>query len=365
MLYVLSLSIKSLLLKVNYMKNLLLVIFIFGNLLVTAQQSHTLSGYVKDKQSGEVLIGAVVADSTLQYATTTNGYGFYSLTIPSGKYVFFSVYLGYENKYVDLSLDKNVVLNIELNPASLQLDQVTVTAEYKNNPNKQNEFNAERLNIQNIKQLPSIFGEVDVVKAVQTMSGVKTIGDGSSAMFIRGGSSDQNLILIDEAPVYNPSHLFGLVSVFNPDALNHVTIYKSNMPAQYGGRVSAVIDCKMKEGSSREYNFSTGLSTLSSIFTAEGPIIKEKASFLVSARKSWIDLAFNPGGMLDIVPGFYDVNLKINAAINRSNRLFFSIYQGQDIMNSVDGFIINGATEQQHFVGVQILAHGYFPIYLL
>lgn len=320
------------------MRYLFTFIFFFIILNAYTQQNYTMSGYVSDKQTGEVLIGAVVADSTMKYATTTNGYGFFSLTIPAGEYTFFCSFLGYNNNSINILHNKNILMNFELSSSFLQLEQVNIVAKYENDPNKQNEFNTEKLNIQNIKLLPSIFGEADVIKAVQSMSGVKTIGDGSSAMFIRGGGSDQNLILIDEAPVYNPSHLFGLVSVFNPDALNSITICKSNTSAQYGGRVSGVIDCKMKEGNTKEYRFSTGISTLSSIFTIEGPMIKEKISFLFSARKSWVDIFFKPGKALDIVPGFYDINLKTNAKINKKNKIYFSIYQGQDVIQSSNGF---------------------------
>lgn len=303
-----------------------------------AQQHVTISGYVRDASTGEVLIGAVVTEGTLRHSTTTNGYGFYSLTLPSGSHTILARYMGFESLTHELLAEANTHLPLELRPTAMALAEVTVTAEHRNTPLTQNEFNAERLSVRSIRQLPSIFGEVDVIKAVQHQSGVKTIGDGSSAMFVRGGGSDQNLILIDEAPVYNPSHLFGFVSVFNPDALNHLILYKSNMPAQYGGRVSAVLDCKLKEGNMRGYDFTVGLSPFTAIVTASGPIVRDQASFLVSARKSLVDLILSPMESIVMVPAFHDLNVKVNTRVGSRHRLFLSAYQGNDRTESDLGF---------------------------
>ena len=177
-----------------------------------------------------------------------------------------------------------------------------------------------------------MFGEADILKAVQMQSGVKTIGDASSGLLVRGGTNDQNLILIDEAPIYNPSHLFGMISIFNPEAVNQVTLYKSNMPAQYGGRVSAVLDCKMKEGNMNHHDFSVALSPFAATLTANGPIVKEKASYLISARRSFIDFFVKPNEDMPLVPRFYDLNAKINTKIGQNDRIYLSFYRGHDVI---------------------------------
>lgn len=310
----------------------------FISLASYAQQHFTISGYIKDKNTGEALIGASIYENSHYKGTVTNGYGFYSLSLPAGEYTINCSYMGYENVVFEINLMQNINKDIFLDNSSLNLEAVTVTAETSTKPLTINEFSTEKLSMKNIRQLPAMFGEADVIKAIQLQSGVKTLGDGSLGMFVRGGSSDQNLILIDEAPIYNPSHLFGLISVFNPDALNHVELYKSNMPAQYGGRVSSVIDCKMKEGNMYDYDFSAGISPFSATLTANGPIIKEKSSFFVSGRKSFVDLFFNPGPNLALVPAFYDINLKLNTKIGKNDRLFISFYNGKDLLESVDGF---------------------------
>lgn len=320
------------------MKNILhITLCFFINITSLAQQNFTISGYIKDKNTGEVLIGATIYEKSLYKGTVTNGYGFYSLSLPTGEYSLTCSFMGYENVGFEINLIQNINKDIFLDNSSVSLEAVTITAESSAKPLAINEFSTEKLTMKNIRQLPAMFGEADVIKAIQLQSGVKTLGDGSSGMFVRGGSSDQNLIIIDEAPIYNPSHLFGLISVFNPDALNHVDLYKSNMPAQYGGRVSSVIDCKMKEGNMYDYNFSAGISPFSTILTANGPIIKEKSSFFVSGRKSLIDLFIHPGPNLALVPAFYDLNLKVNTKIGKNDRLFVSIYKGKDLLESVDG----------------------------
>jgi len=321
------------------MKKLLLITFVFClSLSGYAQQNFTVSGYVKDKNTGEVLIGASIYEKKSYEGTSTNGYGFYSFSLPKGKYKLVYSYVGYKSLSLEINLTQNIDKDIFLENSSVNIETIDVSAVSATKTLVKNEFSIEKLSIKNIRQLPIMIGEADAIKAIQFQSGVKTLGDGSSGMFIRGGSSDQNLILIDEAPVYNPSHLFGLISVFNSDALNHIDLYKSNMPAQYGGRVSSVIDCKMKEGNMYDYDFSAGLSPFSTTLTANGPILKEKSSFFISARRSFIDLFFTPDQSLTFVPTFYDLNLKINTQMGNKNRLFVSFYKGKDYLKSADGF---------------------------
>ncbi len=249
------------------------------------QTTYTISGYVTDKHTGEVLIGATIHETVGFNGTSANGYGYYSITLAEGQHTIVCSYVGYAAESFEINLRENLSKRISLSNETIDLEVVTITAESETNPLAINDFSVERLTIDNIRKLPSLIGEADVIKAIQLQSGVKTLGDGSSGMFIRGGSSDQNLIIIDEAPIYNPSHMFGLISVFNPDAVNHVTLYKSNMPAQYGGRVSSVIDTKMKEGNRHEYDFSAGISPFSGTFTMNGPIVKEKAAFFSQEEK--------------------------------------------------------------------------------
>ena len=313
--------------------------FIFCIISATAfGQQYTVSGYVRDRATGEVLVGATVYDAALQKGASTNGYGFYSLSLPAGEHNLKIAFLGYKTIDYSVSLNADQNRNVELDVETVSLDAVTVSADGRDMALRTNQFCEERLTMRAIRQMPTMFGEADVVKVVQMQSGVKTLGDGSSGMFVRGGGNDQNLILIDEAPIYNPSHLFGLVSIFNPDAVNHIDLYKSNMPAQYGGRVSSVIDCKMKEGNANKFDFSVGLSPLATTLTANGPVVRGKSSFLVSARKSLLDIFCNAGDVFSLMPAFYDVNAKINVQIDSRNRLFLSFYNGKDRLESSDGF---------------------------
>ncbi len=321
------------------MKLTLAIIFTLWTVISFAQQNHTISGYVKDKRNGEVLVGATIYESNLNKGTSANSYGYYSLSLPAGKYEISYSFLGYDNIIINVDLNHDISQNIALEESSISLEAVNVSAESHRRPLEANEFNSEKLSMKAIGKMPTMLGEPDVIKAIQMQSGIKTLGDGSSAMFVRGGSSDQNLILIDEAPIYNPSHMFGLVSVFTPDAINHVDLYKSNMPAQYGGRVSSVIDCKMKEGNTNDFDFSIGLSPFSSSVSANGPIVKGKSSFLVSGRKSLVDFFLDPkGGTVSMVPAFYDINVKMNTRIGENNRLYLSFYNGKDRIESADGY---------------------------
>ncbi len=316
-----------------------IAIFILCNIIffkIYSQSFVQFSGYITGKNDGESLVGAVVYDAFSGKISTSNGYGYYSLAVQKGKSKIICSYTGYKTDTLLFQAINDTTLDISLDLLNYQLSEVTVYSNDFFNVLQSNEYKSIQLSSKQIKQLPSVFGEKDLVKAVQLQSGVKTMGDGASGIFIRGGSSDQNLLLIDEAPVYNPSHMFGLISVFNPDAINHVSLYKSNMPAQYGGRVSAVIDCKLKEGNKHEHKFSAGFSPLAFTTTISGPLVKEKAAYLISARKSWVDLVFTPGDLFDVVPGFYDINIKMNTTAGKKNKLFLSVYQGSDIVLSGD-----------------------------
>lgn len=313
---------------------------IFLCILICVNGQTIIDGYVSNAESNEALIGAVIYSLNDKTSTISNDYGYFSLKANDKDFQVIVSYIGYSNDTLDLNLTKQIHFSVKLNKKQFNIAELEVNASKNTNLLQSNQYAPRRLNIENIKAMPMMMGEADVIKAIQLQSGVKTLGDGSSGMFVRGGSSDQNLILIDEAPIYNPAHMFGLLSVFNPDAVNSVSFYKSNMPAQYGGRTSAVIDCKMKEGNSKNHHFSAGISLLSTSVYANGPIVKEQSSYLVSFRKSITDLIFNPvqDGAFVVLPAFYDINVKLNTKIGKNDRLFFSFYDGKDHNKSYDGF---------------------------
>lgn len=319
------------------MKRFFIIILFLTSFVCLQAQTYTLSGHITDAATGETLIGATLFEASSQIGTSANAYGFYSLRLPAGNHKLQCSFLGYNTKQIDVQLDGDKTLEIKLEENAVGLGEVVIEAASVERPQKQNEFHAEMLTINQIRKLPSAFGEADVIKAVQMQSGVKTIGDASSGLLVRGGTNDQNLILIDEAPIYNASHLFGMISIFNPEAVNQVTFYKSNMPAQYGGRVSAVLDCKMKEGNMRKHDFSFSLSPFAATLTANGPIVKENASYLISARRSYIDLFAKPNPDMPLVPTFYDLNAKLNTKIGQNDRIYASFYRGHDIISSQDG----------------------------
>ncbi len=314
-----------------------IILFIIQSQILIAQDVFTVSGHIFDKKNGEYLVGATIYNQLTSNGTTTNEYGFFSISIPAGRCIIKCSFIGYTQKAIAMNIGKDSILNIGLDSRSIDLNEVLITKP-ANSYLKNNEFTFERITTKNIRQLPSVIGEPDLIKTLQLQSGVKTIGDGSSGMFIRGGSSDQNLIIIDEAPIYNPSHLFGLISVFNTDILNDIKFYKSNMPAQYGGRASAVIDCKMKEGNLKQEQLTFGISPFSANVSLNGPIIKDKSSYLFSLRKSYLDFFMNTGANLALLPAFYDLIVKVNTKLGEKNRLYFSVYNGLDKLKSVDGF---------------------------
>ncbi len=319
-----------------------LFLLLLGSFTVSAQK-FTLSGSIKDKKSGEVLIGAtiVVADSPALGAVS-NEYGFYSLTLHKGDYKLIVRYLGYVDRIETLELSKNVRLDMVLAPAESELKEVVVSSKVNNVKSAQ--MGMTKLNIQDIKALPVLFGERDVMKIVQLLPGVKSVGDGGSGFYVRGGAADQNLILLDEAVVYNPSHLLGFFSTFNSDALKDITLYKGTAPARYGGRLSSVMDVKMNDGNDKEYHVSGGIGLISSKLNVEGPLKKEKGSFLVSARRTYADvfLKLSPDTTINTSKlYFYDFNAKLNYNLSKKDRLFLSGYFGKDKLGLSTIFGIN------------------------
>lgn len=308
-----------------------------------AQQRYTVSGIIRDKKSGETLIGvSVTVTENTNLSTSCNEYGFYSLSLPAGKYHLVYRYVGYKTDTVSVDLQKNIKLDRQLTENTTQLNQVVIIAEKKADNIKKTNIGAEKLNVKEIEKIPVIFGEKDVLKTIQLLPGVKSAGEGNSGFFVRGGSADQNLILLDEAPVYNASHLLGFFSTFNSDALKDVSIIKGNSSAQYGGRLSSVLDVKMKEGNNQDYDVAGGIGLISSRLSVEGPIQKDKSSFIVSGRRTYADLFLKASeDFKDNKLYFYDLNAKANYRINDKNRIFASGYFGRDVLGFGDTFGID------------------------
>ena len=292
----------------------------------------TISGYIKDQNTGEDLIGATVSVQSLMVGTATNEYGFFSLSLAPGKYMALFSFIGYAPILKEIDLTKNTTVNIELHTDGIKLNDVTVTAVKKDQNVSSVQMSVECLPVSIVKKLPHFLGEVDIIKTLQMLPGVTSVGEGSTGFNVRGGGTDQNLILLDEAPVFNSSHLFGFFSVFNGDAVKDFQLYKGGIPAQYGGRLSSVLDVRQKEGNSKRFSGSGGIGIVSSRLTLEGPIKKDKTSFMVSGRRSYADLLLRMNSkMKDNTVYFYDLNAKINHKFNDNNRLFISGYFGNDV----------------------------------
>ena len=298
----------------------------------------TVSGYVSDASSGERLIGATVADRRSGQGTVTNTYGFFSLTLPSDSVLLYFAYIGYESQAFTSFLGKNQTLNVNLS-ASAVLKEVEIVADKYERIEERAQMSRIDVPIEQIKRVPAILGEKDVLKALQLLPGVASGGEGQAGLYVRGGSPDQNLILLDGVPVYNASHLFGFFSVFNADAIKDVSLTKGGFPARYGGRLSSVVEINMKEGNENEYHGEGSISTVASKGTIEGPLQKGKSSFIVSGRRTYIDVLARPlikqGFKSDGSEGvagyyFYDLNAKVNHRFSDKDRLYLSFYTGKD-----------------------------------
>ena len=308
--------------------------FQFG-LRAQTNQKATLSGYIKDAANGEALIGAGVFVEELKRGVSTNVYGFYSLTLPEGIYTVKFIFLGYKTETLKVDLTQNRVVNVDLAEESRQTNEVVITAEQKEvEANvKSTQMGVNKLDIKTISKVPPLLGEVDVIRSIQLLPGVSTAGEGASGFNVRGGSIDQNLILLDEAPVYNSSHLFGFFSVFNPDAVKDVKLVKGGIPAQFGGRISSLLDIRMKEGNNKKFELNGGIGLLSSRFAVEGPLIKDKMSFIVAGRRTYFDLFFplaSNEALKETIAYFYDLTAKVNYKIDEKNTVFASGYFGRD-----------------------------------
>ncbi|MBS9768528.1 MAG: TonB-dependent receptor [Flavobacteriaceae bacterium] len=294
-------------------------------------EKFTISGYIYQKGSKESLIGVNVYIPELQSGTASNNYGFYSLTLPKGKYVLHYSYIGYTTVKKEIDLNKDVKMDIEIQE-SIELDEVVVVAQKKKKLSQTAQMSEIEIPISQIKEIPALLGEKDVLKALQLMPGVQSGTEGNSGMYVRGGGPDQNLIILDDAPVYNANHLFGFFSIFNGDALKSVSLTKGGFPARYGGRLSSVLEMNMKDGNKEELSGEVGIGLVSSRATIEAPIVKGKSSFLISGRRTYIDLLAKPLMPDDEKIGyyFYDLNAKVNYDLNENNKLYLSGYFGRD-----------------------------------
>ena len=306
-------------------------------LFISAQEKFTLSGKITELNSNETLIGVNIIFPELQSGTITNEYGFYSITLNKGSYNFQISYLGFNSISETVIIDKNQTLNFKLTESTESLDEIVITENVEKLNIRKPQMSINSLSINTIKQMPVVLGEVDIIKSITLLPGVSNAGEGSSGFNVRGGAVDQNLILLDEATIFNSSHLFGLFSVFNPDAIKDLKLYKGGIPAKYGGRVSSVLDIYQKEGNSNEFHMNGGIGIVSSRLLAEGPIKKEKGSFLFGGRSSYAHLFF-PLFDLDSKAYFYDLNTKLSYNINENNNIYLSGYFGRDVFEISDSF---------------------------
>jgi hypothetical protein len=298
---------------------------------VNAQSTVVVSGSVKDKQTGESLIKAVVRIEELPNAgIISNEYGFYSLSLPKGNFTVVVSQVGYETLIQKIKLDSSQTINFSLQTKNV-LKEVVVESSRKNDNLIKAQMGTETINMAAISKVPVIFGEKDLLKTIQLLPGVKSAGEGNSGFFVRGGGADQNLILLDEAPVYNATHLLGFFSTFNSDAIKDATIIKGNSPSQYGGRLSSVLDVKMKEGNNQDYTVNGGIGLISSKVSIEGPLQKNKSSFILSGRRTYADVFLKATEKFkDNILYFYDLNAKANYQINAKNKIYVSGYFGRD-----------------------------------
>lgn len=311
----------------------LFILFCLIQVSALGQAKFTVSGYVKDAANGEALIGATIYVKSLGTGATTNVYGFYSLTLQSGAYDLEVSYIGFTTQAKSLILSENIRMDIELQSEERQLEEVVVISTKDQEGVKALEMSTNRLDVKTILKIPAFLGEADVIKSLQQLPGVSTVGEGASGFNVRGGSVGQNLILLDEATVYNSSHLLGFFSVFNPDAVKDTKLYKGAIPAQFGGRIASLLDVRMKEGNNKDYEVNGGIGTIFSRAAVEGPLFDGDGSFIVAGRRSYADVLARPfvevlqeGGALN----FYDLTGKANYNINKRNRIYISGYTGRD-----------------------------------
>ncbi|HCY90142.1 MAG TPA: TonB-dependent receptor, partial [Chitinophagaceae bacterium] len=303
---------------------------------------YTISGYIRDAATGETLIGASIAIKGISKGISSNQYGYYSITLKKGQYKLVTSYVGYRSDQRDIDLLSDTSIQINLFSGVNLSQEVIVTARKRDNNIKTAQMGKLSLPIEQIRAVPQFMGEVDLLKVVQLLPGIRNAGEASAGIYVRGGGADQNLIMLDDAIVYNTGHLFGFFSIFNSDAIKNLSLIKGGMPAQYGGRLSSVLDISMKEGNMQKMQAEGGIGLIASRFSIQGPIKKDKASFILSARRTYIDALTKP-----FIPKssqfsgsgyyFYDLNAKMNYTFSEKDRLYISGYFGRDVFDFVNG----------------------------
>ena len=315
----------------------LLYILVFLPFLSLSQEKFTLNGYITDKESGESLIGATVYINELNAGTVTNAYGFYSITLDEGTYSLDFRYIGYVSMSRSIDLNSNQKVDIELEGDDIQLENIVISDQAEDFNISSIEMSTAKLDMSKISEIPTFLGENDIIKAIQLLPGVSSVGEGASGFNVRGGSVGQNLVLLDEAPVYNSSHLLGFLSVFNPDAVKDLKLYKGGIPSRFGGRLSSILDIRMKDGNNKKTVVSGGIGSIFSRFTLESPIKKDKSSFILALRRSYADILFSPflknSGVFNdgSALNFYDITAKANFDLDPKNTIFVSSYIGRDV----------------------------------
>ena len=321
-----------------------ILLFAINSKTYSQTNKFTISGYIKDKRTGEALIGATISIKGISGGNLSNSYGYYSITLPEGTYTLLAQFVGHEPFSDSFFLTQNIKKNFILNDNSTQLAEVLVSSKKRNDNITSAQMGMERLNMDEIKNIPVLMGERDIIKIIQLLPGVKSAGEGNVGFYVRGGSSDQNLVLLDEANVYGSSHLLGFFSVFNSDAIKDVTIYKGEQPAEYGGRLSSVLDIKMNDGNNQKPGVTGGVGLISSRINVEGPIIKDKSSFTISARRTYADLFLKLSSDTTLNKNrlyFYDLNMKANYTLNAKNRIYLSGYFGRDVLGFGNTFSLD------------------------
>jgi len=321
----------------GYLQLILVTLLCYSSISL-GQEKFTLSGTISENSSNETLIGVTIAIPELKTGVTTNEYGFYSITLPEGTYSILISYIGFKDVLQEIKLNENRRIDYLLEEEAEQLEEVVVTENVEKMDIRKPQMSVNTLSIGTIKKIPVILGEADIIKSILLLPGVTNAGEGASGFNVRGGAVDQNLILLDEAIIFNSSHLFGFFSVFNPDAIKDIKLYKGGIPARYGGRVSSVLDIFQKEGNSKKFKMNGGIGAVASRLLIEGPIKKDKAAFLIGGRASYAHL-FLPLFDLDNTAYFYDLNTKLNYRLDDKNNIFLSGYFGRDVFGINDSFV--------------------------
>ncbi len=346
---------------------LLLTVLLFapdGYLKAQKAIHYTISGHIRDKNSGEFLPGATIFVRKLKTGSVSNSYGFYSLTLLKGNYQLVYSFVGYQSQTVIIDLRHDTVVNRELSAVSSRLQEVEIKSGSARENIRLPQMSVTKMSMRSIAEIPSFMGEVDLVKALQLLPGVKFVAEGSSGMSVRGGSPDQNLILLDGATIYNAGHLMGFFSIFNPDAVQSVKLYKSDMPAAYGGRISSLVEVRMKEGNNKAFQGQGGIGLISSRLMFEGPIVKDKASFMITGRRTYADLFLKLSHKEWLRQNrlyFYDLNTKLNFSLNVNNHFYLSGYFGKDVIKNnffgMDWGNVNGTLRWNHIFSEKLFSN--------